>query len=516
MKMPAVIITGLWLMVAATQWLLSSGTWKLLRYFLLLSALLIGCLSFIFHAQDPIVLEPLHSHSSTAVLIYLPGASVPSEAYIPVVRAIQNEFDAFNVSLNCLVVRYHKLLTVDVPLFWDPELLISNALRHIDPIKHGVPLFIGGHSVGAILSQIVAFNDDRTLMYNGVVLHGGFVMDKHRLNGTLKVPAITISGTRDGLNRLTYLSTQYQDLRNQSQYLFNSPAALIEGMNHMQVANGYGNTYTRTKDLNPTITVTEAINQLSAYSAVFLLNCMGQNVDLRGLADLVQTSEDHFFRPYIDALDSDISGATCVRAQELHLGRQQDSRHIFSSTPFLSKIQRPRFIFSKPRGNNTHVNVQTYATKANTLFGRSSVPQAIQTLNCKLITKEQLFGRESEVDSCGDINLQILNEVLATVAEGQRRDYLSSANRYVFDKDHDFSNGFGWTFRGALEFSWSKSELVEVICPRLKTKPGPGRYDGKLHCGLISKSRVVEHILVDAYRKRPISAITREKGTEEL
>jgi hypothetical protein len=72
----------------------------------------------------------------------------------------------------------------------------------------------------------------------------------------------------------------------------------------------------------------------------------------------------------------------------------------------------------------------------------------------------------------------------------------------VFEEDNDFQGGFGWTFTGDLAFWPTNPTRVGVVCPRLKTSPGTGRYDGKLYCGLVSKSRAIEFVLIDAYRKR--------------
>lgn len=63
-----------------------------------------------------------------------------------------------------------------------------------------VTVFVGGHSLGSILAQMVAH--EHPTMYNGVIVHKGYVMNKYRHNDqALPVP---ISGSRDGLNRLSY------------------------------------------------------------------------------------------------------------------------------------------------------------------------------------------------------------------------------------------------------------------------------------------------------------------------
>jgi hypothetical protein len=466
-----------------------------------------GLVAVMFEEQDPLVLTPSNSaHKVSALLLYLPGANVPIEAYTPLGEALQREFDAHGASLTVVFVRYPTLFNMDFPPFWNPESMVTSALNFMDyqgdAKLRDMPFFMGGHSLGAILGQIIAFKEARIHSYTGVILHSGFIMDKYRRTDQLPLPTLTMSGTRDGLNRLTYLATQYKDLRSHGRYLHDSPAALIEGMNHMQLAGGHSNKYTQLKDLEPTITTDEALRQVASYSTLFLLKCMNESVDLSSLFQVVKESEDNFFRPYIEAFQSDVSGETCVSTQHIHFEDQATSREIWASEPILKRTRRPNFIFAKPLGNYTHVKVETYATKAYTLFGRSSVPQALQTLNCKILTKEQVFGKVSEFDSCGAINQQLVNDAVSTLSERTRQDYASSPNKWVFEDDKDFQGGFGWTFTGDLMFLSTNPVSVGVVCPRLKTTPGTGRYSGKLYCGLVSKSRAIEFVLIDAYRKR--------------
>lgn len=474
-----------------------------IKYIVLLLSVLLGYLILQYKLQDPLVLNADSNHDLSAVLIYLPGANVPTEKYVGLAESLIREFEVRGTSLTLILVRYPKLFEMDLPPFWAPESMVTYALSFIE-YNSATPLFLGGHSLGAIMGQIIVFTDnEQKHSYSGAILHSGYILDKYRQSAPLKVPTITISGTRDGLNRLTYLAMQYKDLRSHDRYLYNSPAILIEGMNHMHPAGGFYNNYTRQKDLEATISAEEAVRKTVEYSTLFLLNCLNQTVDLEETFEQVRRSENDFFLPYIAAIESDLRGETCVSAQKIHFGADASSRDIFASEPHLKRSKRVGFIFSKPKGNETCVKVQTYATKARTMFGRSSVPQAIQTFNCKLVTKEQLFGTKSEdFDMCGQVNQKLVDDALSKLSEQTRSDYASSPNKWIFGADHDYSGGFGWAFQGDVTFVHGPHH-VNIVNPRLRTNPGNGRYGGKMNCGLVSKSRAVEHALIDAYRKKP-------------
>ena len=472
-------------------------------------------MSALFQKYEPLAVAPTDNFQESATLVYLPGANVPAEEYLPLMKSMQDEFRLHKVSLTCMIVKFPTLFGMELPTLWDPESMVKEALDSAGSAANA-PLFLGGHSMGGILAQMMAFGTSPQFDYKGVLLHGSFIMDRYRGRAesvNIKIPALTVSGSRDGLNRLTYLAMQYKDLRDNEQYPQRSPAILIEGMNHMQIANSYSNDYTATRDLEPAILGENAIKLAASFSTSFLLQCIGREVELKELFNAMKKSEEKFFQPYIDAVASDENGQTCVRAQEVHFGKEASTRKIVSLKPYNQKSQRPRYAFSKPRGNETIVTVSTYVTRATTLMGRSSVPQAIQTLNCKLVSKEQIFGKESDnMGNCADINKAIVDELLSTLPRDVRSAYQSSSNRWNFGYDLATTSGLSWIMND-LDFLM-EPKRISILTPKLHTAPGNGRYSGKLYCAFISKSRAIEHVFIDAHRPRP--KLTKESANEDL
>ena len=144
-------------------------------------------------------MEPNQKNSKpAATLVYVPGGKVPAEAYVPILKAIQKELETNKVALSCIIVRYPRILNYDVNAFWGVEWMIFLGLFMRRLTSNHAPIFIGGHSFGAILAQSVAFRTETVFRYSGVLLHSAYIEGKYR-GEPIPVPTLTLSGTRDGL-----------------------------------------------------------------------------------------------------------------------------------------------------------------------------------------------------------------------------------------------------------------------------------------------------------------------------
>ena len=446
--------------------------------------------------QSPIVLLPNQSYLSSATLVYIPGGKVPAEAYVPIIKAIQREFETHHVGLSCILIRYPRLLNFEIIPFWGAEGTVYHALTFLEMSPSKASLFIGGHSIGAILSQSVVYRPKRGIEYrfSGVLLHSAFIFGRYR-SEPIPVPTLTLSGSRDGLNRFTALAKQYVDLGGQVYYRHHTPTVLVEGMNHMQLID-FESEFHRSRDLTATISTESAQALTAMYSARFLLRCMRRDVDLSDMFEAMKLSKEKYFDPFVIAMEADLSGETCVEAQKIVFEQEASELEIYSIPSTVSVL---RFTFCKPRANETHVKVAKYAAPKWSLFHSSKVPQALQLL-CKMNSKEQVFGSTSNMDRCFQINEEIIKGVFSTLSEEAQAAYLNAPSRLTFSHDVNHTSGPGW-LTDKLHFV-PKQDSVSVQIPRLKTAPGTGRYAGKLYCHFVSQSQAFEHFMIDAHRLR--------------
>lgn len=444
--------------------------------------------------QEPLNVSSAHDGRQVA-LIYIPGFDTPAEAYVPLVSKIQRELEAYNVSLQCSILRFPKLLGKEFPPFWGRETLVERALQQVaTPDAH---VFLGGHSLGSILAQMVAFRNPTK--YEGLLIHGGYVIQKYR-SSRLTVPSLTLSGTRDGCNRFTHIAMQHNDLQqlypSLREYHQHAPALLIEGMNHMQPAGNYHkNPYFVKQDLEATVPMKTALQSVADLTATFILQQLNVTMDTSTFELELERSEERYFRPYMQVVKQDERGETCVLAQQLHL--ETEGMEVVAHRP----SNRAAFVFAKPKGHQSQVQVETFAGRAFNWFGRSSVSSGIQTLQCKMITKEQLFGKTSrEFDSCKSINAHVFDNVLASLDAYIQGTYSRAEMGLEFGDDIETATGASWLSHELQVFARNAS-LMRIYSPRLKTAAGNGRYSGKLYCTLLSMSRAYEYILIDAFRK---------------
>lgn len=479
-------------------------------FFLFLSLLTLLAVIFIKTSvewQDPIVLvheKENRINQRHAILVYIPGHAVNATAYNPLISQLQHELGGYNISLHAAIIRFPKLWGREFPPFVGRESLVDEALQQtrraaqLEQIS-GVPVYLTGHSLGSILAQMVAFNHPAE--YSGLLVHGGYVMTKYRRGQqSLPVPTLTLSGTRDGMNRFTYVAMQHRHMKDMlppSQLSEHAPSILIEGMNHYQVANN-APPYMEGRDFEEGVSLQTAVEMLSKLSATFMLRQINVSVDdMESLEKDVKKSDERYFQPYIDAMEFDETGQTCMMAQQLHFDNATDIQIIAHQAH-----NKARFISAKPKGNQTQAQVEMFMSKAFTWFGRSSVPQAVLTLRCKMITKEQVFGEASRsYDSCSSINSYIHQRALASLPEDMQLAYSTTGTRLEFGNDIETVTGFKWLLKD-LEFTQQDNGTILVESPRLKTAPGNGRYSGKLYCTLLSMSRALEHIMLDSSPKK--------------
>ena len=140
-------------------------------------------------------------------------------------------------------------------------------------LSASAPVLIGGHSLGGALVQDYAAS--RAGEYAGVVLMGAGLLRKY-VNGTatqFPLPTLTMSGTLDGLYRVTRQSESYYHYVQHpppGQAPIDFPVVVFEGMSHMQFASGPLPLAVRLNDLAPEVTYDSAHAMVATVLAAFL------------------------------------------------------------------------------------------------------------------------------------------------------------------------------------------------------------------------------------------------------
>ena len=466
---------------------------------------------FLYEWHDPIILEAPSKQGKSAVLVLFPGGLCQPAMYMRMLQALQQLMKQNGVSLTCVAVKYPTILGADLPPFWDPELLVKHALPDKYKKSKG-PLFVGGHSLGAIFSQNIALKTKATrYKYTGAILYSGFILPKYR-SELPKLPVLSLSGTRDGLNRLTAMANQYEEFREFEGFRLVAPAVLIEGMNHMQLANDHESYYTKPRDLTAEIPTEKAIKESAKGTSTFLLNAMGlARGQTTAFINSIVTNEQNYFDPFLDAADEDKTGHTCGVLQTLLHGSVFGKLGVETFEPYLGQTQLPWFALSKASLENSDrgpvVTVQTYLAKAFSVFGRSSVPQSFQHEMCKTLSKPSAVTSSR---TCSEANELLFQDALTTVPRHVARSYETSPNKLVFNGDIKStpvtSPDFAWSWSAELEMTKIDGSGLSLRFPKRID-----RKTGELNCVVLPQSRMIEYIMIDSQRidmEEPDSAKT--------
>lgn len=247
-------------------------------------------LRLILCASD-IILEPIKQGPNNVAIIFMPGAELPPERYTPLLKQTQQ------TSLDSLWIA--------IPAFPDNipiENLRPNVVDEIVAklIRSGMPsnttLFLGGHSLGGIASQLLAIKYQNKLL--GQILIGSFLQRTYETASTIyPVSTLTLSGELDGLARVTRIIESFHFYSTYPHFTL-----IIPGMNHMNTASGKPSSHIVKNDIQSEINETIAHQELS-YRIVDYMTMRLKNQTMTPMLEYNLNQTKQFSQPYLNALN---------------------------------------------------------------------------------------------------------------------------------------------------------------------------------------------------------------------
>ena len=247
--------------------------------------------------SDDVLLKPVKSGMQQLALVYIQGAQIQPDQYIPVATTIQN---ASQYSLWVGIPDF----AFDIP---EPIVISGGINRMLQSMRdagmNASNVFFAGHSFGGAMLQDYLFKNDTTA--TGQILMGSFITRNHR-NVTYPVPTLTIGGELDGLCRVTRIMEEYYHRITHSPKLKdaikNFPVTVIEGLNHMQFASGDPPALVKYRDLRPEISYTEAHEAIATLISAFMSLHLGDASALSTLTNAVEKTGT-FVQPIMSAYE---------------------------------------------------------------------------------------------------------------------------------------------------------------------------------------------------------------------
>ena len=242
-----------------------------------------------------IIQKPVKQAKQEVALVFLQGAQISTDQYVPLVTAIQQ------------VSEYS--VWVGIPEFpanlVEPLVIGQGIQRVLNTMKsEGMStdlIFFAGHSLGGAVLQVYVHDNPSGI--TGQILMGSFIERSYQ-NHSYPVPTLTLGGELDGLCRVTrIMEAYYHYISNPSKKLTTSfPVIVIQGMSHMQFASGEPPIIVKERDLKPEISEEQAHSTIATLTAAFIATQLG-NSSVQLLIDQWVRQTGDFVEPLIKAYE---------------------------------------------------------------------------------------------------------------------------------------------------------------------------------------------------------------------
>jgi hypothetical protein len=390
-----------------------------------------------------IILPPIKHTSNNVALIFIPGAELPPDRYVPLLENVQT------ASSQTLWIGIPSFLA-NLP-FEQVRPQVINEIRQ-KLFKIGMPkdtkIFLAGHSLGGITSQSLAFKHVDEIF--GQILIGSFLERKYRsADAIYPVSTLTLSGELDGLARVTRIIESFYFYASYPHFTL-----VIPGMNHMDTASGQPSDHIIKNDIPSEINETRAHQELAVRICDYI-DMRLNNQTMTAMLDMNLRQTRAFSQPYLDALnlegfyhflppcDNDTSNGQCqlgspwsVYAQKLMSGLNDtvqlnisDEFHVVYKVPEHFAHLDNNCSSSKTQQECT-LNIHTVTQNiydATDSFDTGETHSSAEEMRVKMISRQVLlqaadgqkhdFNQTDGQSLCGNINQQALNWALNHAGE---------------------------------------------------------------------------------------------------
>ena len=509
-----------------------------------LRALVLELVLMVFVASvqsSDVILKPTKQASQQVAVVFIQGAQITPEQYVPLFKAVQAA--ATNYSVWVGIPEFLADIPDPLTIGKDVEKILSSMLG--EGMSTEAAVFMAGHSLGGTVLQDYIASSPKNI--RGQILMGSFILRKYR-NETYPVPTLTMGGELDGLCRVTRIMEEYyhrvlHPSSSASVDLF--PVIVIEGMNHFEFASGSMPILIKERDLKAEIAFDQAHSLVSSYVVDFIAARLGNSTAESILTQAVQAT-GKFVAPLVDAYSLEGSyhfkppcynnppssacqvgsphtptAASIVGGLKEGMIRDHDEFHPVTQIPFhLPEILSNCSVSSTSCVVNTSTvsdNIYEEGDKLDTGFFSTSAKEIRAKIKSRQVMWMAAGYKNVDFNAtdgpalslCKVVNENTYASALNTLTSAAGRTlsrFLNYGVPMVMVKDRGpYNAGPLWIFN-SLEYTKAKNstggDIIEVSSATLVT---PDKYyiqlsAGMHYCKLLSPARVLEWVYVDGLR----------------
>lgn len=484
---------------------------------LFLSLLLLSLSRASFGAKCEFFPPPDSATGEDFGFIFIPGAQLPGERYIPLVETAQAMLSGGRM--------WGGVTEGWLGDFPNP-IEISGAVQACVDAAYGAgirnsKIYIGGHSLGGIvLEEWIKLSPDSA---DGILLLGSYLPDLFGTNeNTFPVPVLTAIGELDG-GAVSYLYREWleskaiDDLHPEAVGQF--PCYVIEAVNHGQVASGEMPDVVVDRDLPAEVSAEEAWRRYAEAIVSFVTiqneaTFPAEDVEnAQSIAGKLETFTETYLQPINDVAQLESSGTECpwtVEGQKVLLVAEgEDTTQLTVESVLVPEgedIGHPKPALSSP--SDCAAVVTTYGQPQYSFdpldFGSLTSATVIKAkFKLEDPVVRTLCLAERTRGQCKDINQRSLDVALSLASEKALQRYNDFGRKLVFLDDSVSPWGPGWELSFGLHYKKMNETHTSIYSTSLVSEEDffVASAAGMHYCDLLSPYRALEWIYITSVQQ---------------
>jgi len=481
------------------------------------------------------VIKPLDDKvGPEKMLVFIPGANVPTENYLPTVNAIQ---EASELKLWVVIpampgkrcIMLCPTASVCAPLQGYVSSILGKAKKQgWNGTSFAPDTFVAGHSLGGICAQTLSMAYTSP-GYQALTVLGAYTQAVTGKNSVqdFPIPVMTVGAELDGgLGRPAMIgarltaSDEAAKTNGTDWQTTKAPVLILPGLDHSSFCPGFS----VPGDVFPAeATQEEAMNATGKIVSAFLHLHSGSS-DVSSASQTIQAamaSTREMLAPFTQAYkieggnngNNHKTSPWCQTAQQL-----------LSGSPAADKVRVNPVVYKDDAHQFEHTRVAYVPDSSGDLVLNASghndyysgvgssclVPAA--SVDCKMVSSErvaqQLNITQNTSPSCRDVNQEAVKTAMAILSNSKSAFANKTLARYIkrgrsimFADDFAPFENIGPLFiKGSLKITDS-SEGITVSSIAIHTQLNSTLFPGVHYCKLLSPARVLDYIYTDSLKK---------------
>jgi len=474
-------------------------------------------------SDQDIILAPSQSDESLPerMLVFIPGAGVPTENYRATAEAIQQATMGLRLHVVIPAIALRKCIiqcstsSTCFPLKNTVDAALAKSSFKGTNAKEDT--FIAGHSMGSICAN--NFVTGYSYEFAGLLEFGGYV-DKEGNSSVSQypIPVLHLSGELDGgaarPGKLSLFYKQFKEYateHGEDEALTLKPLHVLPGIDHSDFCPGFF--VTAIKDLKSEVSQEEALQSISTGAAAFLhLNSPTSGTTktaamqtMKGMLSFTQ----EMCEPYLQAFEIESSGSLCESAQLIVSGLSpEDSGRlkVVNQNVSYDNFEHSRTAYEVDADNVLVAQISS-SFEAPGGFGPADVHGAAKSIACKMLDSTRI-GEQLQVDTTQGVQCGELTQQAVAIAERllpQRSlDRYRAKGRMVCTADDQQTFGdIGPLFVNGAIKTQETEDCLEVSALSLENNIHSLIFPGVHYCKLLSPALAMEWMMTEGVKPFP-------------